>query len=546
MSRYNLRSRKCVEDESYDPSETIMETPSTSEEDELSSEVISAESDESTLTEYDEESDSFVVSDDSLEVLKDYIRDRAQKHMDQKYLDLESDGWDDFMASEYMQGGWQDDIDVSEEKMLELETKLDEIIDEMRKESPNVQKILESDLTRDEMKGALFKLDVLQNMDSADLDYGKLRRDIMRKLETRHPLVQKFLADKKRTWEERIMELDASDKIKGTLIVLANQLGDVDDSEYQSKFNKLEKLVKLPYDRVVKPKTDDMELSDFLLKASDILDSELYKMDSVKKKILGVMASYARTGVNKGCVIGLVGDPGVGKTHISRVIAKCLGVPFGQITLGSSDDLTTLLGSDNTWVGSSCGELANAYIKMGCSNGVICIDELDKSGRKIWNAMNHINDPETNHEIKDSYLRDVPIDCSRTIFVESLNNIELLPKYLLSRMVMIHVPPQTLEDKIVITKKYKVPKMKFPEGITFSDDAIRAIVRLSDEKGYREINSYLTHIVESLSMHVIMMGKDFKHCPIKNFSLPFVVTPDHIRLMTEELKEPQTHLTMFV
>ena len=111
---------------------------------------------------------------------------------------------------------------------------------------------------------------------------------------------------------------------------------------------------------------------------------------------------------------------------------------------------------------------------------------------------------------------------------------------------MIPVPSQSLEDKIVITKKYKLPKMKIPEGITFCDDAIRAIVRLSDEKGYREINSYLTHVIESLTMHVIMMGKTFKYCPIKNFSLPFLVTPDHIRLMTEELKEPQTHLTMFV
>ena len=479
--------------------------------------------------------------DPGMKDLIDTIRQR-QQHMDdlfdQDYLHIDSDGWDDFMASDYLQGGWVEDVDADEDTLEYLQEQLQEIIDEMRKESPNVQKILESDLTHDEKKGALYKLDVLKNMETSDPEYGKLRRDIMKKLESRHPLVQKYLADKKRTWEERIMELEATEKIKGHLIVLANQLGDVDDAEYRARFNKLEMLIKLPYDRVIRPKSDGCKLDEFLTKASKILDNELYKMDSVKKKILGVMATYIRTGVQHGCVIGLVGDPGVGKTHISRVIAKCLGFPFQQITLGSSDDLATLLGSDNTWVGSSCGDLASAYMKMGHSNGVICIDELDKSGKKIWNAINHIIDPETNHDIKDAYLRDVPIDCSRTIFILSLNSKEALPKYLASRIIMVPVPSQSLDDKMVITKRYKIPRMSIPDGITFADDAIKALVSLSDQKGYREINAYLKHVVESLNMHIIMQNqlKTFKHCPLKDFKLPFVVKREHIQTLTKELK----------
>lgn len=466
--------------------------------------------------------------------------------VDQNYLNLDSDGWDDFMGSDYMIEGWKHDVDASEETINDLENKLKVILDEMRKESPNVQKILESDLTYDEKKGALYKLDVLKNMDATDMEYGKLRRKIMLKLQTRHPLVQKFLADKKKPWEERIMNLETTDKIKGNLIVLANQLGNVDDSEYRARFNKLEMLLKLPYDKVVKPKSEGKELSDFIIEASNILDSELYKMDAPKKKILGVMSAYIKSGIDKGCVIGLVGKPGVGKTHIARVVARCLGLPFTQITLGSSDDLATLLGSDNTWIGSSCGDLAQAYMKMGASNGVICIDELDKSGRKIWNAINHIIDPETNSDIKDAYLRDVPLNCSRTIFILSLNDKELLPKYLSSRIIMIPIPEQTKQDKFVITKIYKLPKMNIPSGITFSDDAIKCLVNLSNEDGYREIKSYLHHLVESLTMHVIMQGKNFKHCPIKKFSLPFVVKPQHIHILTKELNISDKHMNMFV
>jgi len=473
--------------------------------------------------------------------------DDDKTNYNQDYLDLDcAEGWDDFMASDYMMDGWKDDVDTTEEKIKEIERDLTNILDEMRKESPNVQKILESDLTRDEKKGALFKLDVLKNMETSDMEYGKLRRSIMKKLQTRHPLVQKYLADKKKTWEDRIMALETTDKIKGNLIVLANQLGDVDDSEYRARFNKLEMLLKLPYDKITHPRSEGKSLKEFILEASEEMDKELYKMDAPKKKILGVMSNYVMSGVDNGCVIGLEGKPGVGKTHIARVVAKCLGLPFASITLGTSDDITTLLGSDNTWVGSSCGDLAQAYMKMGSSNGVICIDELDKSGKKIWNAINHIIDPETNHDIKDSYLRDVPINCSRTIFILSLNDKNLLPKYLSSRIIMIPIPDQTRQDKIVITKMYKIPSMKIPEGITFSDEAIKCLVLLSDEDGYRQIKSYLHHIVESLTMHVIMNGTPFKHCPIKKFKLPFVVKAEHIRLLTKELGVSGKHMAMFI
>lgn len=492
------------------------------------------------------------------------IQDRAQREflrvsssMEQKYLDLDSDGWDDFMASDYMTGGWKDDVEASPKTIKKLSKELGEILDEMRKESPNVQKILESDLTRDEKKGALYKLDVLKNMDSADPEYGKLRRKIMKTIQTRHPLVQKYLADKKKSWEDRIMALDTTEKIKGTLIVLANQLGDVDDSDFRTRFNKLEMILKLPYDRTIKldvkerydaeqnPKEKDRILSEFIAKASEYLDSELYKLDAPKKKILGVMSKYIKSGNYDGCVIGLVGKPGVGKTHIARVFADTLGLPFTQCTLGASDDLVTLLGSDNTWVGSSCGDLASAYMKMGCCNGVICFDEVDKCGKKIWNAINHIIDPEANFDIRDAYLRDVPINCHKTIFVLSLNDKDVLPPYLLSRIIPIPIPDQTKDDKFVITKFYKIPKLDIPEGITFSDQAIKFLVHLSDQEGYREIHSYLKHIVESLHLHVIMMGKKFKHCNISRFKLPFVVKPEHVKILTRELNVDTKHLTMF-
>ena len=184
---------------------------------------------------------------------------------------------------------------------------------------------------------------------------------------------------------------------------------------------------------------------------------------------------------------------------------------------------------------------------MGSSNGVILIDELDKATPKIWNAINHIIDPVTNTHVKDAFLREVDIDCSRTIFVISLNDKNVLPKYLLSRINVINVDNPSTADKVEITKLYKIPKLSLPEGITFTDDAIMAIVNLSVEKGYREIDGYLNHIAEALNMHYVMKDKlsTFRHCIIKDFAMPFECTRKHIAMLTKVFVQKGFTHTMY-
>ena len=57
-------------------------------------------------------------------------------------------------------------------------------------------------------------------------------------------------------------------------------------------------------------------------------------MDDLKKRILQFIAITQRQGTLKQKVILLDGPPGVGKTSISKSIAKCLNRSFARISLG--------------------------------------------------------------------------------------------------------------------------------------------------------------------------------------------------------------------
>ena len=195
-----------------------------------------------------------------------------------------------------------------------------------------------------------------------------------------------------------------------------------------------------------------------------VLDSRLYGMKKEKEEIMVHLNNVLTNPKNKSLNLGLVGNPGVGKTELIRTLASALNIPFAQISLGGAHDSSYLDGHAFTWHGSRPGAIVSSLISMGCKNGIIYFDELDKiedtqKGKEVAWSLLHILDPTQNMEYKDKYIDPVKVDLSHIWFMFSMNDEKRVERALLDRIHIVRVGDQSRKDKVKMLKKIIVPRL---------------------------------------------------------------------------------------
>ncbi len=244
--------------------------------------------------------------------------------------------------------------------------------------------------------------------------------------------------------------------------------------------------------------------------AQKILDEDHYGLKKVKERIIEYLAVKKSTGNLKAPILCFYGPPGCGKTSLGKSIAKALGRKFFKASLGGVSDEAEIRGHRRTYVGSLPGRIIQGMTKVGVTNPVFLLDEIDKIGGSNYkgdpsSAMLEVLDPEQNTSFNDNYLEE-PYDLSNVLFLCTANYLENVPAPLLDRLELIEVPSYTELEKIEIAKGFLIKKQMKLNGlkegdIEFTIEGLKEIIECyTREAGVRQLERLIANVCRKVNV----------------------------------------------
>jgi endopeptidase La len=302
-------------------------------------------------------------------------------------------------------------------------------------------------------------------------------------------------------------------------------------SEYYKQKTYVDILLNFPWPNTDK-KNPDMDIFQtlnknkkdsviFLDTVKDTLDKKVYGHEECKSTIKQLIGKWISNPASLGRSIGLFGPAGVGKTLLAKSLGEAIQIPFTQINLGGMEDRCILSGHSYTYSAAQPGLIVRKMVESGKPRCIMYFDELDKACAKhgineIFNVLIHLTDKNTNDKFTDSFFSEITFPLDQVLFVFSYNDPEKVDRILLDRMEKIEVKPYTLNDKLVIVKKFMLQEICEEIGInrdsiTISDTDIEYIIEnFTLEAGVRELKRKLESIFLKLNLDKIYSTNLFK------------------------------------
>jgi len=277
-------------------------------------------------------------------------------------------------------------------------------------------------------------------------------------------------------------------------------------AEYSVQLNYLQLLTDLPWKKKTKDKFD-------LKRAQEILDRDHFGLEKVKERIIEHLAVLKLKKNMKAPILCLYGPPGVGKTSLGKSIAEAMGRKYVRMSLGGLRDEAEIRGHRKTYIGAMPGRILQNLKKVKTSNPVFVLDEIDKLTRDSHgdpsSALLEVLDPEQNSTFNDNFV-DLDYDLSNVMFVATANSLNTIQPALRDRMEIIEINGYTIEEKVMIARKFLLPKQIKETGVSESsieigNEVLEAIVEnYTNESGVRGLEKRISKLVRYRAKQLAM------------------------------------------
>ncbi len=302
-----------------------------------------------------------------------------------------------------------------------------------------------------------------------------------------------------------------------------------DSAEASTVRTYLEWLIDMPWKKSTK---DSLNIK----KARQVLDEDHYDLEKIKERILEYLSVRKLKKKMKGPILCFVGPPGVGKTSLGRSIARALGRKFVRISLGGVRDEAEIRGHRRTYVGALPGRVIQGIKQSGTNNPVFMMDEIDKLGSDFRgdpsSALLEVLDPEQNFSFSDHYLN-VPFDLTNVMFITTANLLDPIPSALRDRMEVLYLSGYTHEEKVMIARRYLIPRQLEEHGISekqlfISDSAVLSLITYYTlEAGLRNLEREIASLCRKIARHVAE-GKEKKSMITSNNLHKYLGPPKYL------------------